>query len=1064
MRKILLFVSFISIHLLVFAQDEKLINVLPPSPNASSVQKYGNTSTNNYSGSVNVSIPIYTIKYKGLTLPIILNYTGSNGIKVQEFATYTGLAWTLNFGGMVSRTIRGLADEETNGYLHTNFTIFNKSLSSVTENDIALRKNETDKIIQGTLDGEPDIFYYNFNGVSGQFYLKKNGDNLVRPLNNIVIKPIFNDGEIDAFEIRNSDGAIYVFSQKEISKTIYVGQDLNKDYNNTSSWYLSEIRNYNNNGKITFDYNTLYNLKTVDEVPTLLLGKMDERLYVTTISNARRISEIHFGGNSVKFNYGELVRKDKKGDVYLENITIRDSGKRIIKQFNFKYSYFAENGVIDMDNNRTVGDYGDYNLRLKLDELQELGKPPYKFNYYTNQFLPEINSFARDHWGYYNGKTDNNSLEPYYIISYQTSFSQTVDVHEFGSADRSSSDDYVRAGILKEIIYPTGGKTEFNYEINEAKLPVSPFFPGRYVPRVVNLEDDKDTGTIVINSLQTYVKVKISAVCDEHLRTVTIRNLSSGNNYTFQLYGNSNGDCNQNETIEKFFPVGNYQASFIYTNGNCCDPGYNPPPVRISWNDEEPIEIQKVGGVRIKTINNIVNHDTITKSYKYENGSLVTIPEYGRLIFFDDPYVQGIQNLVGGWERTINSNRPLLFTKGNVVGYKKITEMRESKGETLGKTEFKYLTAEDHPDYSRGWHWEIGDDLYFINGKYRYTLPYVQSGQNDFSRGILLNQTNYKLDGNQFKKVSQTQFQYNIVLPYLGSPDVHNSIIGFKAESGSGGVQSKYYKIFEAYIKKIQEKNTLYYLSDSIVSNKYYFYKIWEDSLPVLIALNKVSEINSCGDTLVTEYKYTPDYLELTGVSNNERDAVKELFNRNVIISVEEVHTNNKKIVQKQRTNYKTINSLCYPDNFEFALGNNGFEKKIFYDQYDSLGNILQYHKKDDIITSFYWGYDNTYPIAKIEGLAYDSIPDMVKTELDKLDDNLNNSALQQANNTIRENLPQNCFITTYTYKPLIGIKTMTDPNGKTSYYEYDNFGRLVLIKDNKGNIIKNFKYNYKDQ
>ncbi|MBL7722744.1 MAG: hypothetical protein JNK27_01280 [Chitinophagaceae bacterium] len=58
---------------------------------------------------------------------------------------------------------------------------------------------------------------------------------------------------------------------------------------------------------------------------------------------------------------------------------------------------------------------------------------------------------------------------------------------------------------------------------------------------------------------------------------------------------------------------------------------------------------------------------------------------------------------------------------------------------------------------------------------------------------------------------------------------------------------------------------------------------------------------------------------------------------------------------------------------------------------------------------------------------------------------------------------PKGAFMTTYAYQPLFGIMNQCDVNNRISYYSYDNAARLTLIRDKDFNILKKicYKYNY---
>ena len=47
----------------------------------------------------------------------------------------------------------------------------------------------------------------------------------------------------------------------------------------------------------------------------------------------------------------------------------------------------------------------------------------------------------------------------------------------------------------------------------------------------------------------------------------------------------------------------------------------------------------------------------------------------------------------------------------------------------------------------------------------------------------------------------------------------------------------------------------------------------------------------------------------------------------------------------------------------------------------------------------------------------------------------------------------------TYTYDPLVGMTAKCDINNTITYYEYDSDGRLVIVRDADGNIVKKYEY-----
>ena len=59
---------------------------------------------------------------------------------------------------------------------------------------------------------------------------------------------------------------------------------------------------------------------------------------------------------------------------------------------------------------------------------------------------------------------------------------------------------------------------------------------------------------------------------------------------------------------------------------------------------------------------------------------------------------------------------------------------------------------------------------------------------------------------------------------------------------------------------------------------------------------------------------------------------------------------------------------------------------------------------------------------------------------------------------------PANAQMTTYTYEPQVGVRSVTDANNQTLFYEYDALQRLKLIRDSRLNPVKTYTYHFAGQ
>ena len=194
--------------------------LVPVSPNAASLGRYVSLPVDNYTGIANISIPLFDLKSRQLSLPISLTYH-SGGTKVEDIASWVGMGWTLQAGGAIIREVNGLPDELPEyGFFETGEDIGNFPFLTDDEKKTWIKRSQ-----ELTYDTEPDVFYFNFNGRTGKIIFDHNQKPRVIPHQSLDVTYVTTDNKISEFTIITEDGVKYIFGRNTsaIEETKFAG-------------------------------------------------------------------------------------------------------------------------------------------------------------------------------------------------------------------------------------------------------------------------------------------------------------------------------------------------------------------------------------------------------------------------------------------------------------------------------------------------------------------------------------------------------------------------------------------------------------------------------------------------------------------------------------------------------------------------------------------------------------------------------------------------------------------------------------------------------------------------
>ena len=603
------FPFFISVSAQSQAGTDYIPSVIPPSPNAAALMKFSDVPVSPYTGTADVTIPIYTIKLRGLDVPISISYH-TGGVKLKEEASWVGLGWALNAGGMVSRTVMDLDDFNTgtpyfttavpqlagdmtnyhpseptgDTFVGDNFTVFfcdYLANTSAGNEDFTNAYSGISSASRPPYDMEPDQFSYNFPGHSGKFILTRGGNAVIQKQENIKIR-FQGSGANVTFTITDDEGNNFYFTQTETVQPSGTGQVY------VSSWLLTKIVSQLKDS-VMFNYvNGGASVSTqADITQTYAYGGYCTGSHALTTTQGAPTLYSTVSLQSIVFNNGEIIfysdnkRSDLLGAYKLDSIQLfsKNAAGTLTyqKQHDFYYSYF--NSVFNPSYNGGA-DSLEY-LRLKLDSVKEvsgnISLPPYSFVY--NAINPGINSakhsFNTDHWGYYNG-TANTTFIPTMTLEFSPvlfTSPQAPTIFTFTGGNRNPNLESMQGFSMQQINYPTGGYSVFNYQANDYDYTNSNTGPAafQYVTTV-----SMDSVINVVKHGTTSGTINLTNIFPQLPAGTTTTNLTANvaftyqNNYTTSFpYSNTSGLIYFNFSGGSASPINVHQD----INGAICGSG-----------------------------------------------------------------------------------------------------------------------------------------------------------------------------------------------------------------------------------------------------------------------------------------------------------------------------------------------------------------------------------------------------------------------------------------------------------------------------------------------------------
>ncbi|SFC85807.1 hypothetical protein SAMN05421747_1412 [Parapedobacter composti] len=1049
-------------------------NIVPVSPEAAALGKMVNYPVNLNTGIPDINIPLHEISIGGLKLHVTLYYH-AGGFKINEQATRVGLGWSLSTDLQITRTINDKDDFHPQGYINNNLMkafYHNQDAYGYPLSGGEYPNANAYYLAFGQRDGMPDKFNYRLLNKSGSFYFQKNdsgtGYTIVPvPYDNVKIQ--YENGR---FIITDTDGTVYYFGDPggggSVDQLLARGRELTNE--TVTAWRCKRIQSSSGIDDILFSYTpkmmaeyveytdyveyyendnpcNLTNYYRSDQHPMTLNNLSYENL-VTMIPfyqiSSPKYMEVTAGVSpGAKFHVPYLDAQQNVVDkVYpSENIAgVRRSEIRglSVSEISFRGGKLIFDGIDNLNSIRLLDRNG---IEVKSWHFFQ----SYENAWYYPHATTAYNGAGFQGTRYLDSLHVRHGTETYecYRLMYRNKFcfGNHLKGHDVWGYCNANTRERNWGGLVSlPLTAVTASRYYFsiNYGCMDFASNVNISFGGH--DRWAEKPDEEAMKRGILERI------------------------------VYPTGGSVSFDFEANRYQERFTGIFHEQlipqlcGGLRIRNISYYDAGATLPSTMVYYRYGDLEEGTGVLCNRPQLTTEPLRHSYDAVKFQQDILYLATVytgPYTGPCL---DRSCLAIRNIESKTTYRPASVLDYTYSNGSPIYYTKVTTYNRDLGENTGKTVTEFYSPETFLD---GWSRHLLNDR-LIEGT---NISWLKTNGLIGARKSVTNYR-YNKDVQRFEPINRRRFEYMVswrtqqlrvvfVFPRVLYQIISGNFGGNLYDNGKPFAASMPYWQPDFIMGQygipvgslLLTAETEEWFDEDEVQTLTTTYQY--DKLPNFLNPSRVIWTDSKGHSIRKDFRYAYD---LTG------DVYGQMVTRNMVgLLIETVETNQTLGVElsRERTNYAVFPvgwSLIAPASVERSVKGEGLETDITFNAYDQYGNVLQLTERDGITTSYLWGYNALYPVARLRGVDYSSIPSAYTANVQVMNP-VSDASLRTFLDGLRNHFLGDQEVSSYTYKQYIGLSSETRPNGLTSFYEYDGIGRLVLERDHDQNLTKEYDY-----